>query len=145
MQSTLEEVELSANKGAHTFGAEHAHALEELRTAQIALAQVWARSEADEMAGEVGKDGEAMGVVSGKGLLDGSDVEGAKKNRSGLEEETENDILLARKRREANDRYFMRINGGVLDVVGRLEGVANAMRRVGRESREIWGDVGESP
>src|SRR5277367_4262992 len=47
MQSTLEEVELSAVNGTHVFGAEHNKALEELRTAQIALAQAWARSEAD--------------------------------------------------------------------------------------------------
>ncbi|KAK3387265.1 hypothetical protein B0H63DRAFT_469668 [Podospora didyma] len=57
-----------------------------------------------------------------------------------LEEETEVDILLARKRREANDRYFQRVNQGVLDVVAKLEDVATAMRAVEQESKDIWGD-----
>lgn len=48
MQATLEEVELSASGGTHVFGAEHDRKLLELRTAQIALAQAWARSEADD-------------------------------------------------------------------------------------------------
>ena len=66
----------------------------------------------------------------------GKGKEGAKS----LEEETEEDIALARRRREANDRYFSRVNGGVLDVVGRLEEVAERMRRVEMESRSIWSE-----
>jgi hypothetical protein len=54
--------------------------------------------------------------------------------------ETESDILLARKRREANDRYFQRVNDGVLNVVAKLEDVAGAMQLVERESRDIWGE-----
>ena len=46
--------------------------------------------------------------------------------------------MLARRRREANDRYFEQVNRGVVDVVGRLDVVAGAMRRVEKESREIW-------
>jgi hypothetical protein len=61
-----------------------------------------------------------------------------------MEEETEVDILLARKRREANDRYFQRVNQGVLDVVAKLEDVAIAMRAVEQESKELWGDDNES-
>ena len=57
-----------------------------------------------------------------------------------LEEETEHDILLAKKRREANDRYFQKVNAGVLDVVAKLEEVAKAMKGVEMESREIWGE-----
>lgn len=57
-----------------------------------------------------------------------------------LDEETEKDILLARRRREANDRYFDRVNQGVLDVVAKLEEVAQAMRTVERESKDIWSD-----
>jgi hypothetical protein len=57
-----------------------------------------------------------------------------------LDEETEKDIRLARKRREANDRYFDRVNQGVLDVVAKLEEVAQAMRTVERESKDIWSD-----
>lgn len=57
-----------------------------------------------------------------------------------LDEETEKDILLARERRVANDRYFNRINDGVRDVVAKLEEVAQAMRAVERESKDIWSD-----
>ncbi|KAI1099481.1 hypothetical protein F4804DRAFT_82898 [Jackrogersella minutella] len=57
-----------------------------------------------------------------------------------LEEETERDILLARNRREANDRYFSKIDQGVRDVVEKLEEVAIAMRAVEEETRNIWGD-----
>ncbi|ODH23067.1 hypothetical protein ACO22_05421 [Paracoccidioides brasiliensis] len=61
-----------------------------------------------------------------------------------LGENTERDILLARKRREANDRYFDRVNGGVLDVVAKLEEVAMTMRVVERESKEIWDESEDS-
>ncbi|KAF2717603.1 hypothetical protein K431DRAFT_341237 [Polychaeton citri CBS 116435] len=43
MQSTLNEVELTAQNTTHVFGASHAAALQELRTAQIALARAWGR------------------------------------------------------------------------------------------------------
>lgn len=144
MQSTLAEVELSAVDGTHVFGAEHAKALEDLRTTQLALAQAWSRSEADE-ALEHHQDG-AGKVVKGAGLLgadpirpgsSGSVSSGAAKQ---LENETESDILLARKRREANDRYFQRVNTGVLDVVAKLEDVALAMRAVEKESRDLWSE-----
>ncbi|KAL7624624.1 hypothetical protein AAE478_006192 [Parahypoxylon ruwenzoriense] len=57
-----------------------------------------------------------------------------------LEEETERDILLARNRREANDRYFSKIDQGVRDIIEKLEEVATAMRAVEEETRNIWGD-----
>ncbi|KAK5001649.1 hypothetical protein LTR28_012418, partial [Elasticomyces elasticus] len=60
-----------------------------------------------------------------------------------LEDETRADIALAGQRREANERYFRRVNESVLDVVGKLEDVAKAMRGVEERTREIWGD-GES-
>ena len=135
MQATLAEVELSATRGTHFFGPEHSAALEELRTAQISLAQAWARSEADEIVEHPGEHGG-----------DAHDAAGASKDEKGegkgktLEEQTEADILLGRKRREANDKYFRRVNLGVLDVVGRLEEVAAAMKKVERESREIWSE-----
>jgi len=168
MQSTLEEVELSAENGARVFGPEHSKALEELRTAQIALAQAWARSEADDavetadkeskslgvkgIAGGVlgsearsapdpaGTEGKGSTVASGEGRPSSSGAGGAAESMGNkLEEETEADILLARKRREANDKYFQRVNEGVLDVVAKLEEVASAMRAVEQESRDIWG------
>ncbi|KAI9876722.1 MAG: hypothetical protein M1830_005877, partial [Pleopsidium flavum] len=151
MQNTLAEVELSAVSGTHVFGEEHAKALEELRTAQIELAQAWARSEADELVEDPA--GESLGVEKGAGVGNSRATEGGRsggggagkedgKGRRGtkLEEETESDILLARKRREANDQYFQRVNGGVLDVVAKLEEVAVAMRAIERESRDIWSE-----
>jgi hypothetical protein len=164
MQSTLEEVELSAVNGTHVFGPDHSKALKGLRAAQIKLAQAWARSEADEAVGSADRDSKGLTAGGGKGverrsLLDtmGTDagrgstakgstaassngVPGVERLGSNLEEETEVDILLARKRREANDKYFQRVNGGVLDVVAKLEEVAQAMRAVEQESRDIWGE-----
>ena len=43
--------------------------------------------------------------------------------------------------REANDKYFQRVNEGVLDVVAKLEEVASAMKAVEQESRDIWGET----
>ena len=169
MQATLEEVELSASGGTRVFGADHDHKLSELRAAQIALAQAWARSEADEAIETMGTGGlgevrnlkasggatAADGTGAADGKADGTDPArstgaggsgqpassgGQEKLGSKLEEETEVDILLARKRREANDRYFQRVSQGVLDVVAKLEEVAIAMRAVEQESKDIWGE-----
>ncbi|KAK0357334.1 hypothetical protein LTR59_000194 [Friedmanniomyces endolithicus] len=43
MQSTLNEVELTAQSSTHVFGTQHAAALDELRRAQVALAHAWGR------------------------------------------------------------------------------------------------------
>ena len=163
MQSTLEEVELSAVNGTHVFGPEHSKALEGLRAAQIELAQAWARSEADDTVESA--DQESKGLSGGKPIVLGSEgksaldtmgstvpsgsgrpgssgnaVGAAERIENEMEKETEADILLARKRRETNDRYFQRVNEGVLDVVAKLEEVANAMKAVEQESRDIWGE-----
>lgn len=154
MQSALSEVELSAVTSEHVFGEKHAEALEDLRMKQLKLAQAWARSEADD---EV--------VTSSRNTANGDNsATSAKRRESGddsptdatnntqtsgrdrvsyrtLDEETEKDIILARKRREANDRYFDRVNQGVLDVVAKLEEVSQAMRTVERESKDIWSDT----
>jgi hypothetical protein len=166
MQSTLEEVELSATYGTHVFGPEHSKALEELRAAQIALAQAWARSEADDVMESADKESKGMGNKAtgllgseGRSPLDALGTDPARSTAasvsgrpgssgaavpevsgSQLEEETEADILLARRRREANDKYFQRVNGGVLGVVAKLEEVALAMKAVEQESRDIWGE-----
>lgn len=192
MQATLEEAELSASGGTRVFGPEHDRKLAELRNAQIALAQAWSRSEADDSVTEnnnnnkVGEPGEvgnlkgALGDVgiaaaavglggvlaqpNGTGKAGQSDATDAGKSTIGsgsnhpggsnggpgglssnmlggkLEEETERDILLARRRREANDRYFSRVEDGVRDVVAKLEEVALAMRAVEQETRDVWGD-----
>lgn len=170
MQNTLAEVELSAANRSHIFGAGHANALEELRAAQLALAQGWAKSEVDELPSHVmghegqKDDGRAPGA-GGAGMMEqtekGQDgVDGAKQKqqqqqqqsesagidesektrRMAVEEETQNDILLAKARREANDRYFEQVNNAVGDVVRKLDAVAAAMKKVEQESRDIWSD-----
>ncbi|CAK7216832.1 hypothetical protein SBRCBS47491_002963 [Sporothrix bragantina] len=190
MQATLEEVELSASEGTRVFGPDHDHKLAALRQAQIALAQAWAQSEADETGGISGEGGGLLSAAEGElsahnllkattttgtsmsgagvaGKEDDASASGPSKDRGGgggldgstathsrdnvdrygnrpLEEETQVDILLARKRREANDRYFQRVNRGVLDVVAKLEDVADAMRAVEQESMDIWGGDNES-
>jgi hypothetical protein len=172
MQATLEEVELSASGGTHVFGPDHDRKLADLRAAQIALAQAWARSEADDVietaqldhvgsvtGSEVRNMKGALGDTSKSGLegtersavgsssISRPDSSGTGVERLGhkLEEETEVDILLARKRREANDRYFQRVSQGVIDVVTRLEDVAVAMRAVEQESKEVWNENDSIP
>ena len=172
MQKTLADVELSAMNTSHVFGLSHLRALEDLRTAQLSLAQTWSKTEADELLEHdldnvsrnesnvgVALDGKTPAltptpgsarskgpVTPGPGFSPSSakDAKGRERknsaftNNRNLEEETERDIQLARKRREANDRYFSQVNRGVLEVVSKLDEVAGAMRRVERESREIW-------
>ena len=143
MQKTLADVELSAMNPSHVFGASHARALEDLRASQLQLAQAWAKSESEGV-GEYddGGAGERMGgsgarkEEQGDGKATGE--KSAFNNNKTLEDETERDIMLARKRREANDHYFEQVNRGVVDVVGSLDVVAAAMRKVEIESREIW-------
>jgi hypothetical protein len=147
MQNTLEEVELSAIKGPGmtVFGSEHSRALDELRRAQIELAKAWARSEDDAAASEQQRKVSDVGSLalpnnSTRPRGDSSSGKGDKVfDRFRLEEETEKDIELSRKRREENDRYFEKVNKGVQEVVVRLEEVAKAMRGVENESNEIWG------
>jgi len=124
MQATLAEVELQgAFSSTHVFGEKHAAALEELRVAQVELARAWGR----------GEEVEAEEVEEEEG--------GGKEEGEGGEEA---DIKVARKRREANERFFRRVQEGVVDVVGRLEVVAGAMGEVERESRSIWSSGSDS-
>jgi uncharacterized protein DUF5315 len=154
MQHTLEEVELSASTGTYVFSSAHSKALDGLRTAQIALAQGWARSETEEDTHGDQTEARAQAKESVKAEVlspvDTPETEQAQHGRprsdsmesskSQLEEETENDIALARRRREANDKYFRIVNSTVKEVVAKLEDVAKAMKGVEAESKEIWGD-----
>ena len=148
MQYTLAEVELSASSGSHVFSPAHAKALEDLRTNQLALAQAWAKSEAEDenhypedAYADIG--GSTTGVQASPSKRRSGPGSRKSSREVNLEEETERDIVLAKKRREANDKYFQQVNIGVLDVVAKLEEVANAMRQVEKESKEIWSE-GES-
>ncbi|KAL6243147.1 hypothetical protein RBB50_009698 [Rhinocladiella similis] len=152
MQKTLADVEISAMNTSHVFGASHVKALEDLRMAQLSLAQTWAKTEADELHDLEHENTADSGAAATVGKIETSNTNKAGRggntptatanaaftNNKNLEEETERDIQLARRRREANDRYFEQVNRGVLDVVNKLDEVAGAMRRVERESREIW-------
>ena len=131
MQATLAEVELSAFSGTHVFGSTHIAALDELREAQIALAKSWARGEVDEE--------EGWEVVKGKG--DKGKEEAKKDGTTDGESEEEGDIAEARRRRDANERFFKKVGEGMTDVVGKLEVVAQAMAKVEKESREIWNET----
>jgi hypothetical protein len=57
-----------------------------------------------------------------------------------LEDATARDIQRANERRAANEEYFRKVAAGVREVVGKLEGVAEAMRRVEERSRGLWED-----
>jgi len=148
MQNTLGEVELSAaSGGANVFSSGHALALEELRKAQIELAKAWARGDTDDVdaASDITTDKNAAAGAADVLVTDRAERLKAKsKGTSGLgktklEEETENDIQLARQRRAANDQYFDKVSKGVVDVVERLEAVAKKMRATEMKSKEIWG------
>lgn len=140
MQNTLAEVELNAVNGERVFGGDHSKALQDLREKQLALARAWAKSEANEIAEHQQAEDISAAVkpssAAGSGTAEPLKTEDY--NSKVLDEESENDILLARKRREANDRYFGRVNAGVLDVVAKLEEVALAMRVVEEETKDIW-------
>ena len=146
MQNTLAEVELSAVNGEHVFGSDHSKALQDLREKQLALAQAWARSEADEIVEHQQAEDISAGVKSSSAAGSGTaePLKAEDYNAKALDEESEKDILLARKRREANDRYFGRVNAGVLDVVAKLEEVALAMRVVEEETKDIWSEGNSS-
>ncbi|KAJ5297918.1 hypothetical protein PENANT_c012G03097 [Penicillium antarcticum] len=151
MQSALSEVELSAVTSENVFGEKHSEALEDLRQKQLKLAQAWARSEADDEVADPSHDtasakgstarqrGTAETAIKDDAATEHSAGRGSVSHHT-LDEETEKDIIHARKRREANDRYFDRVNQGVLDVVAKVEEVAQAMRTVERESKDIWSD-----
>ncbi|KAA8652194.1 hypothetical protein EYZ11_008304 [Aspergillus tanneri] len=145
MQNALSEVELSAVTSEHVFGEKHSKALEDLRTKQLKLAQAWARSEADDDGsdgkGTLGKPSSVRKGSRNTVTTSGDPAPADDSSPRNLDEETEKDLALARERREANDRYFDRVNGGVLDVVAKLEEVAEAMEVVERESRDIWSDT----
>ncbi|KAK0514336.1 hypothetical protein JMJ35_002953 [Cladonia borealis] len=130
MQATLAEVELSASNSRHVFGSAHNEALGELREAQIALAKAWSRGEADD---EDGLEAEKEKGAKGKD-------ETKKDGDAAGEAEEEADIAEARRRRKANEKFFRKVREGVFDVAGKLEGVAQAMAKVEKESREIWSE-----
>ncbi|KAG5951172.1 hypothetical protein E4U57_007074 [Claviceps arundinis] len=155
MQNVLEGADLSASGGSNVFSHEHSQKLSDLRSAQIGLAQAWARSEADEVT--VMGTRATIAFSGGRDLnsdltsLVGSGPYQVQRMRTNNEEnllepdltgKPEIDIILGRKRREANDRYFQRVNDGVIDVVAKLKDVTVAMHAVEREGHDDNDDDG---
>ncbi|KAG6017344.1 hypothetical protein E4U54_007512 [Claviceps lovelessii] len=163
MQATMEKVELSASGATHVFGSGHSQKLIELRSAQIGLAEAWARSEADEatvmgmrdkIASSGGSDlrnaltslvysnvGHAHDQVrKTRNELNGLQNERIDPSETDRTEQSEMDIVLGRKRREANDKYFQRVNNGVIDVVAKLKDVTAAMHAAEQESQHVWSE-----
>ena len=149
MQATLAEVEMSALNSGSVFGQAHEAALEELRVAQMELAKGWGRmgaaSEEDEDEDDVG--GVRMKKVDGKATEGSKEKEKEKANVGGEnvdddDAEEKEEMEAARRRREENEKFFVRVQQGVEDVVGKLEKVAEAMGKVERESRDVWGSEG---
>ncbi|KAI4151144.1 MAG: hypothetical protein LQ341_000964 [Variospora aurantia] len=124
MQATLADVETNAFNSTHVFGPAHSAALDELREAQIQLARAWSKTGTEEE--DIARDVEKSN----------------RRDDDGNEKTDEDDILEARKRREANERFFQRVREGVVDVVGKLEVVAAAMGKVESQSRDIWSSSG---
>ena len=170
MQSTLNEVELTAQSSTQVFGESHAKALDDLRSAQIALAKAWGRGN-ENQATAASNDAAELSVTRFKGADDGaaegqrpsrkrtdteassstvlSDESGfsessVRSGRSQLEDETAQDIKLASERRAANEAYFKKVDQGVKEVVEKLEKVAEAMRSVEGESRSLWSNSDRS-
>lgn len=171
MQSTLNEVELTAQSSTHVFGESHAKALDDLRQAQIELAKAWGRGSENQAttngddvvaelnvnkfkgAEETAIDRERTGrkradteasastVLSDESQFSETSV---RSGRSQLEDETAQDIKLAGERRAANEAYFKKVDQGVKEVVEKLEKVAEAMRGVEGESRSLWSNSDRS-
>ncbi|KAG5940452.1 hypothetical protein E4U59_002437 [Claviceps monticola] len=151
MQNVLEGADLSASGGSNVFSHKHSQKLFDLRSAQIGLAQAWARSEADEVtvmemratiASSGGRDlNSNLTSVVERGphqvqRMRTNDKENL--SEPDLTGKSEMDIILGRKRREANDRYFQRVNDGVIDVVAKLKDVTVTMHAVEREGQHAW-------
>ncbi|KAF2223630.1 hypothetical protein BDZ85DRAFT_175872, partial [Elsinoe ampelina] len=169
LQRTLNEVETAApgsgvgiggwTGGATVFGAGHGKALQELRDAQIRLAEAWgptAGREDDEQADDEtaktkarkdkkgGKDAKGERNVSGKSTEESaaglSDTDSERGVKARPQRDGEEDLKNAAERREKNEEYFLKVKAGVQDVVAKLDEVSKAMRKVEGEGREIWDD-----
>jgi len=151
LQSTLSDIELSAASSAHVFNSNHAKALEELRAAQVELARAWGQTDAEDvstlpspdlrMNKEIGTKKDEDKQHHGNHHKD--QEKQAEQNERKLSTATTLDLTSAARRREASDKYFAAVKQGVADVVRKLDGVANAMREVEMQSRDIWGDDGK--
>lgn len=148
LQSTLSDIELSAASSAHVFNSNHAKALEDLRAAQVELARAWGQTDAEDVSTLPSPD---LRMNKENGAKKDQDQQHhgnhhkdqekqAEQNERKLSTATTLDLTSAARRREASDKYFAAVKEGVADVVRKLDGVADAMREVEMQSRDIWGD-----
>lgn len=148
LQSTLSDIELSAASSAHVFNSNHAKALEELRAAQVELARAWGQTDAEDVSTVPSPD---LRMNKENGAKKDEDKQHHSNHHKDQEKQAEQnerkfstattlDLTSAARRREASDKYFAAVKGGVADVVRKLDGVADAMREVEMQSRDIWGD-----
>jgi hypothetical protein len=148
LQSTLSDIELSAASSAHVFNSNHAKALEDLRAAQVELARAWGQTDAEDVStlpsasdSKTNKEQAAKKDEDKRHSNHNKEQEKqAEQNERKLSTATTLDLTSAARRREASDKYFAAVKEGVADVVRKLDGVADAMREVEMQSRDIWGD-----
>ena len=158
LQSTLSDIELSAGSSAHVFGTGHAKALEELRAAQVELARAWGQTDSEDLSTLPTKEARSPNIAQQRNSKDASKEATQDKHQSNSHKEQEKqaeqnerklstattlDLTSAARRREASDKYFAAVKEGVAEVVRKLDGVADAMREVEMQSRDIWGDDGK--
>ncbi|KAG9891582.1 hypothetical protein KCU98_g4510, partial [Aureobasidium melanogenum] len=159
LQSTLSDIELSAGSSAHVFGTGHAKALEELRAAQVELARAWGQTDSEDTSTLPSKEAKSPDAATAQrnNSKDTGNKETtqdrhqsnkeqekqAEQNERKLSTATTLDLTSAARRREASDKYFAAVKEGVAEVVRKLDGVADAMREVEMQSRDIWGDDGK--
>ncbi|KAG9615948.1 hypothetical protein KCV04_g16032, partial [Aureobasidium melanogenum] len=156
LQSTLSDIELSAGSSAHVFGTGHAKALEELRAAQVELARAWGQTDSEDTSTLPSKETKSPDTAQRNNSKDTTTKETQDRHQSNKEQEkqaeqnerklstaTTLDLTSAARRREASDKYFAAVKEGVAEVVRKLDSVADAMREVEMQSRDIWGDDGK--
>lgn len=156
LQSTLSDIELSAGSSAHVFGTGHAKALEELRAAQVELARAWGQTDSEDASTLPTKEKKSPDTAQRNSKDTSNKETQEKQHQSNKEQEkqaeqnerklstaTTLDLTSAARRREASDKYFAAVKEGVAEVVRKLDGVADAMREVEMQSRDIWGDDGK--
>lgn len=133
------------------FGEGHAKALEELRQAQVELARAWGQTDAADS--DITETKDKRNSKESKKEKDNTDGKSNPpqnkhdKNEKEMSEQAQRklstttlDLTSAAKRRETSDKYFAAVKSGVAEVVRKLDGVADAMREVEMQSRDIWGD-----
>lgn len=158
LQSTLSDIELSAGSSAHVFGTGHAKALEELRAAQVELARAWGQTDSEDTSTLPTKETKSPDTTTTTTQRNSKEHTTKEKDQSNNHKEQEKqaeqnerklstattlDLTSAARRREASDKYFAAVKEGVAEVVRKLDGVADAMREVEMQSRDIWGDDGK--